>query len=281
MATKGKRRALGQHFLKDTSVPHLIARTALEQAQRFGCKTLLEIGPGRGALTHTLLGDLEKLSGHGIQQFMLCERDSELASFWKDIEAHRAKSATPFRFVVEEADFLQLPPESWRKRPPVAVVSNLPYSAGTAIFTLLASFSEEVPVMVLMFQAEVAQRLRAEPKTKNWGRLSVWTQNRWDVRKLIPVSRASFNPPPEVESEVVIITRREKPRIPASLEGRRAELWEALLKTCFTHRRKMLRSGLPTSGPFRQALERSGVDPTKRPEALSWDDWTRLVEALT
>ncbi|OFZ37656.1 MAG: ribosomal RNA small subunit methyltransferase A, partial [Bdellovibrionales bacterium GWC1_52_8] len=240
MATHGKRRAFGQHFLKDTSVSNLIAQTALEEAQRLGCKTLLEIGPGRGALTQPLLTDLAK-AGHGIEQFTLCERDEALADLWVDLEKHRDKNISSFRLTIEEGDFMQLATEKWLTRPPVAVVSNLPYSAGTAIFTLLAGLPESIPVMVLMFQAEVAQRLRAEVGTREWGRLSVWTQNRWDVHKLIAVPRKAFSPPPDVESEVVVITRRENARIPATLNGHQAELWEPLLKTCFTHRRKMLR----------------------------------------
>jgi 16S rRNA (adenine1518-N6/adenine1519-N6)-dimethyltransferase len=180
---------------------------------------------------------------------------------------------------VHDADFLELAQEQWLAHAPLTVVSNLPYSSGTAIFTRLAHDPEKVRGMVLMFQAEVAQRLRASLSTKDWGTLSIWTQNRWDVKKLITVPPGAFFPPPQVQSEVVVLVPRTELRIPGT-SGENEKSWEGLLKACFTHRRKMLRAGLPKTGPLRNALELSGVDDTKRAEALDWNEWEKLFRAL-
>jgi 16S rRNA (adenine1518-N6/adenine1519-N6)-dimethyltransferase len=130
-----------------------------------------------------------------------------------------------------------------------------------------------------MFQAEVAYRLRAEPETKSWGSLSIWIQNRWDVTKLVFAPPGAFSPPPDVDSEVVVLKRRDEPRIKIPEGAQYEEAWEKLLKSCFQHRRKMLRSGI-APGIYRNALEASGVDGTKRAEALDWNEWGRLFEAL-
>lgn len=265
MPAFGKRRALGQHFLRDANIASRIADTAVELAVRTGCKTLLEVGPGKGAITEPIL---DRLQGRDIE-LILAERDRQLAADWKT-RVHKLE-----RVQVEEGDFLDLPEERWLHRSPVGVASNLPYSAGTAICTRLASHPEKIPFMVLMFQAEVAQRLRAEPDSKSWGSLSVWIQNRWDVEKLCAVPPGAFAPPPDVQSEVVVLRRREVPRILVPDE----RLWERLLKGCFAHRRKMLRAGLRGDPLLRNALEASGVDGTKRAESLDWKEWEALFRA--
>lgn len=272
MATRGKRRAYGQHFLRDPGIISRIAEAALEESARVGAQALLEIGPGKGAITETLLVELQ--GGHAPApapgRFVLCEKDRELGERWQ------ARAAELPWLEVEVQDFLELDLNSLLAKPPIAVVSNLPYSVGTAILVRLARHAEEIPVMTLMFQAEVAQRVRAQPGSKSWGSLSVFIQNRFDVEKLLTVRPGAFVPPPEVDSEVVVLRRRERAHIDVrGFEG----LWDQLLKACFAHRRKMLRSSLPKGTLFRNALAVSGVDDTKRAEALEWADWDRLFQA--
>jgi 16S rRNA (adenine1518-N6/adenine1519-N6)-dimethyltransferase len=270
MPAFGKRRALGQHFLRDKSIANLIAETAVQGALERGCRALLEIGPGKGAITDLLLEQL-KASMPQIPM-LLSERDRELASQWR-VRAHMEKALE-----VAEGDFLELPESQWLTQTPLAVASNLPYSAGTAIVVRLAAHPDQIPIMVLMFQAEVAQRLRAEPGTKSWGSLSIWIQNQWEVRKLCAVPPGAFAPPPDVDSEVVVLTPRAAPYVKIGENEKERKLWDSLLKSAFAHRRKMLRSSLPE--PYRNALERSGLDGTKRAEALSWDEWNRFYQAL-
>lgn len=260
MPAQGKRRALGQHFLRDPGVQDRVVTTALELTREARVQTLLEIGPGKGALTKLLLermGDQLRL--------VLCEKDRELATYWQ------AEALGSPKLAVLPGDFLDLPKEQWLIDPPPGVVSNLPYSAGTAILDRLAR--EQIPFMVLMFQAEVAHRLRAERSTKAWGSLSIWIQNRWDVTRLCSVPPGAFSPPPEVDSEVVVLRRRSEPRVAVGSE----KTWEELLKACFAHRRKMLRSSLPPK--FKTALEAAGIDGTKRAEALDWAEWAAFARA--
>jgi 16S rRNA (adenine1518-N6/adenine1519-N6)-dimethyltransferase len=237
MPAYGKRRALGQHFLRDPGVQAKIVDATLELARE----------------------------APGVKSLSVCEKDRDLITYWK------AEALGKPALRVLSGDFLELPREEWLASRAPGVVSNLPYSVGTAILNRLAR--EPIPFMVLMFQAEVAQRLRAEVSTKAWGSLSIWLQNRWDVTRLCAVPPGAFSPPPDVDSEVVLLRRRAEPRVAVKSE----ELWEKLLKACFAYRRKMLRSSLPPD--FRSALEKAGIDGTKRGEALSWEEWARFYGA--
>ncbi len=260
MATFDKQRAFGQNFLKDEGVIRSIRDAALEAVKRHAGHALLEIGPGKGALTRPLLEHLPiEVS------FYLAERDRELIEYWEG--ESRVKSLLKGDFLDHEDSVLDA-------LGPLVVVSNLPYSAGTAIVVKLAERSQQIPEMILMFQAEVARRLRADPSTPDRGSLSLYIQNEWDVERLLLVPPEAFRPAPKVMSEVVRLTRRKEPRIAVADPENRAA-FNALLKCAFAHRRKMLRANL-SGTPWQQALAKSGVDPTKRAEALEWDEWVAL-----
>ena len=266
MSVQRRRHALGQHFLRDKAVAELIVDTFLNEAADRRTPHLLEIGPGKGAITNILLARLPEFPQ--IENLLLVERDQRLVKEWQQHPPY------PFTFIIEEHDFVELDEMKWLGAAPLAVVSNLPYSAGTAILTRLAQHYSQITVMVLMFQTEVAKRLRADLGGRDRGSLSIWLQNRWDVRKLCAVPPQAFSPPPKVQSEVVILTPRLEPRIPIRPDQEVA--WEACLKTAFAHRRKMLRSIVP----WRNALATSGIDGTKRAEVLNWEEWGRLFQAL-
>ena len=283
MPAFGKRRAFGQHFLRDPGIIRIIAQTAVEEASKNDCRGLLEIGPGKGAITYPLLELLDQQSWKTphIERFTLAERDIKFVNDWHDrIDARKAETATPYEVKIQSGDFLELADEKWLTGTPLAVVSNLPYSAGTAILTRLAGHTKDIPVMVLMFQAEVAFRLRAESGTKAWGSLSIWIQNLWDVTQLCSVPPEAFTPPPDVDSEVVVLKRRTTPRVEVPNDAESQQLWESLLKACFAHRRKMLRSGLSAHPQFIQALQKAPIDPTLRAEALSWTQWAQFFSAV-
>ncbi len=271
---KGKRIALGQHFLKDKGIAQTIVQKFVEEVKKNRSQSSLEIGPGKGALTFPLLKLLEN---ENIKR-IFCEKDYEFSATWKNLFAI---SPAPIRenTLLIEGDFLDLKEESWLIASPLSILSNLPYSVGTAILSKLAKQPRKIPVMVLMLQAEVAQRLYASPRTKSWGSLSLWIQNRWDVEKLISVPPQAFVPPPKVFSEVVILRARAQARVIIPDTQEAEALWEKLLKIAFQHRRKMLRAGFPKEGPWRNVLETSGVDATSRAEALDWNDWDQLFRA--
>ncbi|MCC7441773.1 MAG: ribosomal RNA small subunit methyltransferase A [Bdellovibrionales bacterium] len=269
-----KRRAFGQHFLRDRKVIGAVVEAFLEGAEKHGAQLLVEIGPGKGALTEPLLAGLAALQANGVapRTLRLFERDRELVALWQSRIA-----ASPVAFEVVEGDFMQAPEAEWNEPSPVAVVSNLPYSAGTAIAQRLLLAGPGAPFHVLMFQAEVARRFRAAPNGAERGSLSVWAQNHWDIERVCFVPPGAFQPPPKVDSEVLRFTRRATPRVQGT--EARPELWQELIKRTFAQRRKMIRSNL-NGDPWAQALRDSGVDPTLRAQALDWTHWESLWKAL-
>ncbi len=260
MAAFDKQRAFGQNFLKDEGVIRSIREAAIEAVNRHAGHALLEIGPGKGAITRPLLEHLPLEI-----PFHLAERDRELIEYWQG--ESRVKSLL-------KGDFLDQDDAILDALGPLVVVSNLPYSAGTAIVVKLAERSGQIPEMILMFQAEVARRLRADASTPDRGSLSLYIQNEWDVERLLLIPPEAFRPAPKVMSEVVRLTRRNESRIPVANPEDRAA-FNGLLKFAFAHRRKMLRANL-NGTPWQQALSKSGVDPTKRAEALEWPEWVAL-----
>jgi 16S rRNA (adenine1518-N6/adenine1519-N6)-dimethyltransferase len=282
MPASRRRRAFGQHFLRDEGVISGIVAATTELIGKYAARSLLEIGPGKGAITTPLLAAAAGFPA--LERFLIVEKDRNFAAEWSE----RARELA--RIEVLESDFLDLGTERYLGRGPLVVVSNLPYSAGTAILQELAKFPEEIPAMVLMFQAEVAARLRAQPREKAWGSLSLWIQNQWDVKKLCSVRPGAFTPPPEVNSEVVVLEARASRRIPCppcpnpeftekwlSTWGSN---WEKLIRIPFLHRRKMLRSGLPRDSVWKTTLEAAEIDGTRRAEDLDWSDWERWLTAV-
>ena len=263
MKTFDKRKAFGQHFLCDDHIINGIVDAALVAVDQNPDHALLEIGPGRGAITRPLLTRLpiEKT-------FYVAERDRVLIEFWKP-ESRITK--------LLEGDFLDHSEEMLQSLGKMVVVSNLPYSAGTAIVVKLCEMPTQIPEMVLMFQAEVAKRLYAEASTPDRGSLSLYIQNEWDVKRLLVVKPEAFDPPPKVMSEVVLLKRRKDPFIALPDQAARAK-WNNLLKTSFQHRRKMLRVNF-NGTQWKNALEKSGVEPTLRAEALAWKDWIALWQS--
>lgn len=264
-----KQKAFGQHFLKDQAIIDRIVDATIEAVQgacshssTFG---LLEIGPGKGAITRPLL---ERLPME--VPFYLAERDRDLIDYWSgESRVH----------TLLKGDFLDQSDETLEQLGPLVVVSNLPYSAGTAIVVRLAERTRQIAEMVLMFQSEVAKRLYAEASTPDRGSLSLYIQNEWEIERIVLVPPAAFSPPPKVMSEVVRLRRRETPRIDVGTPERR-QMWNDLLKVAFRHRRKMIKGNFAGTR-WQRALEMSGVDPTLRAEGLQWDDWIRLWKNLS
>jgi 16S rRNA (adenine1518-N6/adenine1519-N6)-dimethyltransferase len=283
MPASPRRRAFGQHFLQDTKIIHEIVSATIDRARDVGARALLEIGPGKGAITRSLLEAFPEVPT--FERFLIVEKDRRLADDWI------AQSRDLRGVEVLSADFLEVEDSEILKVTPLIVVSNLPYSSGTAILQKLATRgttegSGGIRTMVLMFQAEVAARLRAHPDSKPWGSLSIWIQNRWDVRKLVSAPPGAFSPPPDVNSEVVVLEARKEYRVPppAGLSTEELQRWDTLfdqlIRVPFLHRRKMLRSSLPKGSPLKAALEAAGIDGTRRAENLDWDDWKRWMDAL-
>jgi len=255
-------RFLGQHFLKRGAVIHRILM-ALQLSTE---DRVLEIGPGRGAITQPLIDK--------VAQLLLVEKDFRLA------ESLRGKYAQAVHVAVLSGDFLEIPWVEIESRlgPGFKIVSNLPYQVSTAILTKLLAHAEPGTQMVLMFQKEVAQRITSGTRTKDYGSLSVFCQLIAEIRPLFDVPPAAFLPPPKVDSSVLHFRIRNKPLV-AKPDW---EDFEALLHAGFKQRRKMLRQNLrPYFGgeaaPAVEArLEKVGASPQARAEELGLEQWAAL-----
>ncbi len=187
-----------------------------------------------------------------------------------------SKSSFGARLTVVEADALRVD-ERTLAGEGAHVVANLPYNIGTAL--LLKWLGGDWPPwwrsLTLMFQKEVAERIVASPGSGAYGRLSVAAQWRSTPRIAMNVNRSAFVPPPKVTSAVVHIVPRQAPT------GVAAGVMERLTQAAFGQRRKMLRSSLKPVADALQALETLGIDPRRRAETLTVDDFVQLARALS
>ncbi len=259
------RKALGQHFLLDTNLTARIARAAADAAGPLAVGTTVEIGPGPGGLTRALLA-----AG---AQVIAVERDARCVAALQELVA-----VYPDRLQVVEGDALAIDAGALGA-PPRRIVANLPYNISTALLARWLQRPEAFSSFTLMFQAEVADRLLAHPRSKAYGRLSVLAQWRCEVRALFEVGPRAFTPPPKVSSTVVRLDPRPVPLAPAD-----PDMLQRVTAAAFGQRRKMLRRSLkPLAGTLGLAvpdwLDRAGLDPTARAEDLAVADFCRLATA--
>jgi 16S rRNA (adenine1518-N6/adenine1519-N6)-dimethyltransferase len=254
------RRRLGQHFLLDLNLTRRIARIA----GSLGEGTVIEVGPGPGGLTRALLIE-------GAANVVAIEVDD------RSIAAlHELKEAAGNRLTLVQADALEIDVADLGP-PPRRIVANLPYNVSTPLLVGWLRQADEIAEMVLMFQKEVADRLAAVPRTKDYGRLSVLTQHVCDVQRLFEVAPSAFVPPPKVTSSVV----RLRPR-PAAERLPDLTPLEKVTAAAFGQRRKMLRGALISLFVDPAAvLTKLGLSPTSRAEELSPADFIRLAQVLS
>ncbi|SIQ49773.1 16S rRNA (adenine1518-N6/adenine1519-N6)-dimethyltransferase [Chryseobacterium sp. RU37D] len=218
MSVKAKKH-LGQHFLTDEN----IARKIVEGLSFEGYKNVMEVGPGMGVLTKYLL---EK-----DQYIYLAEIDQESIEYLKN----NYSKVTEETFV---GDFLKQDFE-FTKGGQIAVIGNFPYNISSQILFQIVDHYELIPEMVGMFQKEVAERIAAVPRTKDYGILSVLVQAYYDTSYLFTVHENVFNPPPKVKSGVIRLTRNSK----EGLTGNEV-LFKQIVKAGFNQRRKKLSNAL-------------------------------------
>ena len=251
-------KALGQNFLFDGQLLSRIAAVPgdLTQAE------VLEVGPGPGGLTRALLAAGARVTA--------IERDRRCIPALAELG-----EAYPGKLTVIEGDALAIDAPSLFSGQP-HIVSNLPYNVGTALLVgwLSADWRPWWRSLTLMFQREVADRIVAAPGTDAYGRLAVLAQWRSAARIAMPVHRSAFTPPPKVMSAVVHITPLDAP------ESVRFRTLERLTAAAFGQRRKMLRQSLKGVPGAEAALEAVGIDPTRRAETVSVDEFVALARAL-
>ncbi len=259
------KKRLGQHFLVDRNILNKVIRTARVEKE----DVIIEVGPGLGEMTLALA----RLAKHVIA----VEIDPKLAEILKK------KSGDCPNVEVVESDILKVDFHPFFKKEgqPIKVVANLPYQISTPLLFRFIEAKEVFSTFTLMLQREVAERMVASPGGKEYGRLSVLLQMFLDlsVRFFIPPS--AFFPRPKVESAVVHMGWKENPTVEIQDE----EWFKKVVKACFGYRRKTLLnalkySELPLPESIESRMEKIGVDPRRRPETLTIEEFVRLAEAL-
>jgi len=255
------RHSLGQHFLLDRNLTDRIARAAGPLAGA----TVIEIGPGPGGLTRSLLAT-------EAARVIAVERDARCIAALGELEA-----AAGGRLTLIEGDALETDGAALCEAgAPCVIVANLPYNIATPLLVGWLRRIGAFASLTLMFQKEVADRITAEPGGKAYGRLSVLTQWLTRPRRLFTVPARAFVPPPKVESAVVRLEPRAEPLAPA-----RIETLERVTAAAFGQRRKMLRQSLKTLGGDTAALIAAAcVTPTARAETLTVEEFCALARAL-
>ncbi len=244
---------LGQHFLNDEN----IAQQIVDALQCGVAHTYtLEIGPGMGVLTKHLVN---QIGADNLSKFYLVEIDRESVAFLQ-------KNYSQLQENIISHDFLQLNLAE-RFNEPLAVIGNFPYNISTQILFKVLDFRDLVPLVVGMFQKEVAVRIAAPPGKKDYGIISVLLQAFYDIEYLFTVEPHVFIPPPKVKSGVIRLTRNKTVKLKCD-----EALFFKVVKTAFNQRRKTLRNALK---PLTQNPDLPFLD--LRAERLSWQDFETLT----
>jgi 16S rRNA (adenine1518-N6/adenine1519-N6)-dimethyltransferase len=247
-------RRLGQHFLNRKSTLERIAASACGERTPL----VIEIGAGRGALTECLLERADKV--------IAIEVDPVLVHYLRQ-KFRDALDAG--RLVLVESDILKTNLGSWG---PAVIAGNLPYYITSPILERIFAAGASCKRAVILVQAEVAARIVAEPGSRDYGYLSVLVQAQARAERLFEVPRASFRPPPKVDSAVVRLEPRDS-------EIKDLPLFLKFAGNCFRYKRKTLRNNL--AGLYEKSAVESLVGPKDRAEALNVAQLAQLSQALT
>ena len=249
------RKRFGQNFLVDDGIIQAIVNAIHPQAG----ETVVEIGPGLGALTRPLLARIPHL--HAI------ELD-------RDIIARLQKAWPAERLTLHAGDALKFDFASLGRD--LRVVGNLPYNISTPLLFHLMEFAAHIRDMTFMLQKEVVERMVAEPSTNDYGRLSIMLQRRFHLEWLLDVPPSAFNPPPKVDSAVV----RLIPKTPDEIVELDEALFARVVTAAFSQRRKTLRNTLG-SLVKPEDFAALGIDPGKRAENLAVADYEAITRRLS
>ena len=256
--------SIGQRFLVDRSVLHAI----VDAADLGPDDDVLEVGPGPGVLTAELASRARSVTA--------VEIDERMVAVLRETLAGRANVQ------VVRADALNVDLFAVADRAPTRIVANLPFQITTPLLERFLGDARRPPLVVVLIQEEVARRIVATPRdAKQRGFLSVFVQSYAEPRLVRRVPPRAFRPPPRVSSAVVALRTRARPAF-APLDDR---AFLRFVSDVFRHRRKQLRSALGHEAGIDRAraeaaLAAAGIEPRRRPEELSLEEWTALASAL-
>lgn len=252
------KRSLGQNFL----IGEHVIQNILTAVEKTGLEEVIEIGPGLGALTEGLIEVFGKIE--------VLELDTKFSERWRQREG----------VTVYEGDALKLEWSQFANRS-YCLASNLPYQISSSLVVDRSVDPCGADAMVLMFQKEVAQRLKAQPKSKAYGLLTVVAQAAWDITQVTDAGPNEFYPPPNVSSRVLKFTKNRKYKGDWSR-------FLSLIKAGFSHRRKYLLSNLNSvildlgsdKAAWVAKLQELGFSEKVRAEELKVSDWIELADTM-
>jgi 16S rRNA (adenine1518-N6/adenine1519-N6)-dimethyltransferase len=259
------RKRLGQHFLVDRNVLDKIIRTAKVEKEDI----VLEVGPGLGEMTLALARQVKKV--------ITIEIDSRLVAILeKKMKDHP-------NVEVVKSDILKVSFDQFLEREgqPIKVVANLPYQISTPLLFRFIESKEVFSTFTLMLQREVAERMVASPGRKEYGPLSIFVQLSFNLSIRFFIKPSAFFPPPKVDSALVHMVWKEEPMIETNDE----EWFKKVVKACFGYRRKTLVNALRHSElilpeSIELTMKAIGIDPRRRPETLTIQEFAALASAL-
>lgn len=252
-------KGMGQNFMTDRNV----AAWIVDQLDIQPGDTVIEIGPGMGALTEHLTGKAAQL--------ILVEKDDQL------VEEVRARFGGRADVTVIHGDALAFDLRPYFKTQPLKVIGALPYSVGTEIVRRWLQSPSPVQRAVFTLQKEVCDRLCAAPGTSDYGLLSLRTQIRWHAKMLRKLPPDIFVPRPKVDSGVIVLTPRPRAGLPVFDE----DIFERLIAAGFSQRRKMLKNLLPPHPrPWEELAAAAGINPMARGQELTLEQWLALTNAF-
>jgi 16S rRNA (adenine1518-N6/adenine1519-N6)-dimethyltransferase len=254
-ASPRPRKRFGQHFLTSSEAVERIVRAIAPQPG----DTLVEIGPGHGAITAPLAASGARLHAVELDRDLVRSLETAFENFG-NVTIHQADA---LRF-----DFSSVGPS-------LRVVGNLPYNISTPLLFRLLEFTSSIRDMHFMLQKEVVDRLAAPPGGKAYGRLTIMLGCRLHVEPLFEVAASAFRPPPKVTSAVV----RLRPRTEAPIRIVDEELLSGLVAQAFSRRRKTMRNATRGKAAA-DDLEAVGIDPGSRPEQVAMASWVALANRL-
>lgn len=252
-------KSLGQNFLLDQNITDKIVRLS----GKFDNLTAIEIGPGPGGLTRSLLAS-------SASKVIAIEFDERAVAAITDLKSVYGDKLEIIHGDAMKADITTI------SGAPRAIVANLPYNISVVLLVkwleLIRADRSVVNFMALMFQKEVADRILASEGSKTYGRISVMAQWLCTTKKLFDLPPSAFTPPPKVKSTVVQFIPRVMDEDAPSFD-----IMEKILAAAFNQRRKMVRSSL---SEFAAAMEAAGTDQTKRAEDLSVADFVKIAKKV-
>ena len=253
---------LSQNFILDLNITNKIVNLS----NSIKNNTIIEIGAGPGSLTRSILL-------HGAKKIIIIEKDKRFID-----PLNILNIASENRIIIENQDAIKIDLNDILEKHNVdqaEIIANLPYSIATKLLLNWIPFHKKINKMTLMFQKEVAERIVAEPGSKKFGRLSILLGLTTNAKIVMNISSSAFMPKPKIESAIVQITPKKINKVFNKI------ILEKITQTLFNQRRKQIKSTLSKFGDPIKICQLLNIDPTKRPEELTLDQYEKLTNIIT